>query len=96
MSSRDEHFDQLFSVLMSQQKLIEANQEIIKRIVTILETPETGEWIPVKDAALLLNVTPQTVRDWVRAGEVKGKRVGEKKFVVYKPSALARAKYFDS
>lgn len=96
MSSRDEHFNQLISAFMSNQKLIEANQELIKRMVTILETPETGEWIPVKDAALLLNVTPQTVRDWVRTGEVKGRRVGEKKFVVYKPSALARAKYFDS
>ena len=96
MSSRDEHFDQLISALMSHQKLLEANQEIIKRIVTILETPETGEWIPVKDAALLLNVTPQTVRDWVRSGQVTGRRVGEKKFVVYKPSALARAKFYDS
>lgn len=96
MSSRDEHFNQLISAFMSNQKLIEANQELIKRMVTILETPETGEWIPVKDAALLLNVTPQTIRDWIRTGEVTGKRAGEKKFVVYKPSALARAKYFDS
>lgn len=88
MNSKDENFGQII-------ELIKTNQELLNRALSLLEAKsDTGEWIPVKDAALLLGVTPQSVRDWIRSGEVRGKVVGQRKYLVYKPSAMARAKTY--
>ena len=98
MSIRDNHIERLLSVLEANNSILESNQRIIGQLINLLGTEDfsdsnTSEWISTKEAAILVGVSSQTVRDWVRAGEVKGKRVGEKKIAVYKPSALARAKY---
>lgn len=98
MSIKDNHIERLLSVLEANNSILESNQRIIGQLINLLGTEDfsdssSSEWISTKEAALLVGVTSQTVRDWVRAGEVKGKRVGERKFAVYKPSALARAKF---
>ena len=39
---------------------------------------QAKEWLTLKEAALLLNVSPLTLRRWVLAGKVKSKKVGRK------------------
>jgi excisionase family DNA binding protein len=39
---------------------------------------QAKEWLTLKDAALLLNVSPLTLRRWTLAGKVKSKKVGRK------------------
>ena len=39
---------------------------------------EAKEWLTLKEAALLLNVSPLTLRRWTLAGKVKSKKVGKK------------------
>ena len=34
------------------------------------------EWLTVQDIARLLNVHPETVRRWVRSGQLKGRAFG--------------------
>jgi excisionase family DNA binding protein len=36
------------------------------------------EWLTLKEAALLLNVSPLTLRRWTLAGKVKSEKVGRK------------------
>jgi excisionase family DNA binding protein len=38
------------------------------------------EWLTLKEAALLLNVSPLTLRRWVLAGKMKSEKVGRKYF----------------
>jgi excisionase family DNA binding protein len=39
---------------------------------------QAKEWLTLKEAALLLNVSPLTLRRWTLAGRVKSKKVGRK------------------
>jgi excisionase family DNA binding protein len=39
---------------------------------------QAKEWLTLVEAALLLNVSPLTLRRWVLAGKVKSKKVGRK------------------
>jgi excisionase family DNA binding protein len=39
---------------------------------------QSKEWLTLKEAAVLLNVSPLTLRRWVLAGKVKSKKVGKK------------------
>jgi len=39
---------------------------------------QAKEWLTLKEAALLLNVTPLTFRRWVLAGRVRSEKVGRK------------------
>jgi excisionase family DNA binding protein len=39
---------------------------------------QAKEWLTLKEAALLLNVSPLTLRRWTLAGRVKSKKVGKK------------------
>ena len=39
---------------------------------------QAKEWLTLKEAALLLNVSPLTLRRWVLTGKVKSKKVGKK------------------
>ncbi len=39
---------------------------------------QAKEWLTLKEAALLLNVSPLTLRRWVLAGEVRSEKVGKK------------------
>lgn len=39
---------------------------------------QAKEWLTLKKAALLLNVSPLTLRRWTLAGEVKSQKVGSK------------------
>lgn len=39
---------------------------------------QAKEWLTLKEAALLLNVSPLTLRRWTLAGKVKSKKVGRK------------------
>jgi excisionase family DNA binding protein len=39
---------------------------------------QAKEWLTLVEAALLLNVSPLTLRRWVLAGRVKSKKVGRK------------------
>ena len=39
---------------------------------------QAKEWLTLKEAALLLNVSPLTLRRWTLAGNVKSKKVGRK------------------
>jgi len=39
---------------------------------------QAKEWLTLKEAALLLNVSPLTLRRWVLAGKVKSDKVGRK------------------
>ena len=39
---------------------------------------QAKEWLTLKEAALLLNVSPLTLRRWTLAGKVKSKKVGKK------------------
>jgi excisionase family DNA binding protein len=39
---------------------------------------QAKEWLTLKEAALLLNVSPLTLRRWVLSGKVKSKKVGRK------------------
>lgn len=103
--SKDSTIERLLALLETQTSLLEtqtsilvSNQKIIGEIISLagsedLTDSNSSQWISTKEAAILVGVTSQTMRDWVRTGEVKGKRVGERKFSVYKPSALARAKF---
>jgi len=36
------------------------------------------EWLTLKEAAFLLNVSPLTLRRWTLAGKVKSKKIGRK------------------
>jgi excisionase family DNA binding protein len=39
---------------------------------------QAKEWLSLKEAALLLNVTPLTLRRWTLAGKVKSEKLGRK------------------
>jgi excisionase family DNA binding protein len=39
---------------------------------------QAKEWLTLKEAALLLNVSPLTLRRWTLAGRVKSKKMGRK------------------
>jgi len=39
---------------------------------------QAKEWLTLKDAAMLLNISPLTLRRWVLAGKVTSKKVGKK------------------
>jgi len=39
---------------------------------------QAKEWLTLKEAALLLNVTPLTLRRWALASKVKSKKIGRK------------------
>ena len=39
---------------------------------------QAKEWLTLKEAALLLNVSPLTLRRWVLAGKVKSMKLGKK------------------
>lgn len=39
---------------------------------------QAKEWLTLKEAALLLNVSPLTLRRWTLAGKVKSKKMGRK------------------
>lgn len=39
---------------------------------------QAKEWLTLKEAALLLNVSPLTLRRWTLAGKVKSKKIGKK------------------
>ena len=39
---------------------------------------QTKEWLTLKEAAMLLNVSPLTLRRWVLAGKVRSEKVGRK------------------
>lgn len=39
---------------------------------------QAKEWLALKEAALLLNVSPLTLRRWTLAGKVKSEEVGRK------------------
>jgi excisionase family DNA binding protein len=39
---------------------------------------QAKEWLTLKEAALLVNVSPLTLRRWTLAGKVKSKKVGRK------------------
>ena len=43
-----------------------------------IKAVQAKEWLTLKEAALLLNVSPLTLRRWVLAGKVKSKKVGKK------------------
>jgi len=39
---------------------------------------QAKEWLTLKEAALLLNVSPLTLRRWVLAGQVRSEKMGRK------------------
>lgn len=39
---------------------------------------QAKEWLTLKEAALLLNVSPLTLRRWTLSGKVKSRKVGKK------------------
>lgn len=39
---------------------------------------QAKEWLTLKEAALLLNVSPLTLRRWTLAGKVKSQKAGRK------------------
>lgn len=39
---------------------------------------QAKEWLTLKEAAMLLNVSPLTLRRWVLAGQVRSGKVGRK------------------
>jgi excisionase family DNA binding protein len=43
-----------------------------------IKAVQAKEWLTLKEAALLLNVSPLTLRRWVLAGKVNSKKVGKK------------------
>jgi excisionase family DNA binding protein len=43
-----------------------------------VKTIQAKEWLTLKEAALLLNISPLTLRRWTLAGRVKSKKVGKK------------------
>lgn len=43
-----------------------------------IKAVQAKEWLTLREAALLLNVSPLTLRRWVVAGKVKSKKVGNK------------------
>lgn len=47
------------------------NEEEIRAI-------QAKEWLSLKEEALLLNISPLTLRRWTLAGNVKSKKVGKK------------------
>jgi len=51
-----------------------------KAFITVDEVRviQTKEWLTLKEAALLLNVSPLTLRRWTLAGKVKSKKMGRK------------------
>jgi excisionase family DNA binding protein len=59
-------------------------ETVVKREAKAFVTEEeikaiqVKEWLTLKEAALLLNVSPLTLRRWTLAGKVKSKKVGKK------------------
>jgi excisionase family DNA binding protein len=43
-----------------------------------IKAVQAKEWLTLKEAALLLNVSPLTLRRWVLAGKVKSQKMGKK------------------
>ena len=43
-----------------------------------VRTIQAKEWLTLKEAAMLLNVTPLTLRRWVLAGRTKSEKMGRK------------------
>jgi excisionase family DNA binding protein len=39
---------------------------------------QAKEWLTLKEAALLMNVSPLTLRRWTLAGRVRSRKVGKK------------------
>lgn len=70
--------------------LIEENQRLLQRTVDLLskpaETDKIGDWMTVNEAAIILNVTPQTIRSWIHGGMLKYRQVSPRKYLVYRPS----------
>jgi excisionase family DNA binding protein len=59
-------------------------ETMVKRRPEVFVTEEqvkviqAKEWLTLKEAALLLNVSPLTLRRWVLAGKVRSEKVGKK------------------
>jgi excisionase family DNA binding protein len=43
-----------------------------------IKAVQAKEWLTLKEAALLLNVSPLTLRRWTLAGKIKSKKMGRK------------------
>jgi excisionase family DNA binding protein len=43
-----------------------------------IKAVQAKEWLTLKEAALLLNVSPLTLRRWTLAGRVRSRKVGKK------------------
>ena len=43
-----------------------------------IKTIQAKEWLTLKEAALLLNVSPLTLRRWTLAGKIESRKVGKK------------------
>lgn len=83
--------DQLNRIL----NLIEINNRLLEHALEIYEKDpdnEQDQWIGTGDAALLMGVSPQTIRNWVKMGVIKGKSLSQRKYVVYKPDVQAYGK----
>jgi len=50
---------------------------------------QAKEWLTLKEAALLLNISPLTLRRWTFGGKVKSKKVG-KKHIFWKKDLIRR------
>lgn len=85
--TRQEERDRLYDLLKSTIGLIE---RLIANYET--ESSEDEQWIGTGDAALLMGVSPQTIRNWVKMGVIKGKSLSQRKYVVYKPDVQAYGK----
>jgi excisionase family DNA binding protein len=75
-----------FYKVKQREKAISRTQTetMVKREPQALVTEEkmkaiqAKEWLTLKEAALLLNVSPLTLRRWTLAGKVRSKKVGKK------------------
>jgi excisionase family DNA binding protein len=75
----------LYKLKTRNNKIAQAQvKEEIKRLPKLLVTEEeiraiqAKEHLTLKEAALLLNVSPPTLRQWVLAGKVESRKVGKK------------------
>src|SRR5215217_3318828 len=78
----------LYKLNVKNSKIEQAElREVIKRKPKTLLTEEeirviqVKEYLTLKDAALLMNITSLTLRRWIFAGKVNSRKVGKKHLV---------------
>ncbi len=69
-------------VLKAYEQLGEKDKEIVITFIEFLNARNSSGWITVREAAIRLGVSPNTMRRWVNDGVVRSHNAGERKTLI--------------